>query len=50
MAAPMNKIELVEKTDSLGLKTEDSKLNTYQFVSNLFDNGSTMINEFPKDN
>lgn len=44
MAAPTNKIKFVENIDSLGLKTDNSKSNTYYFVSNLFDNGSTLIN------
>lgn len=30
--------------DSLRLKTDISKSNTYYSVSNLFDNGSTLIN------
>lgn len=47
MAVPMNKLfisiefKFVEKMGSLGLKTSSSMPITYEFVSNLVDNGST---------
>lgn len=43
MAPPMNKIKFVDNMDSLGLKTDNSKSNTY-YYSDLFDNGSTLTN------
>lgn len=47
MAVPMNKLfigiefKFVEKMGSLGLKTSSNMPITYEFVSNLVDNGST---------